>query len=611
MTAAEWYTGRAAAWSAARDRENRAATRYSRLRLATFAAAALFAGWGWHDAGDRAATPLFAAAAGFIVVFVFLVRQHARVLERIDRADAGLRLSAIGGARLARDWHALPDVAAPVWLDLDAHPYARDLDLFGHASLTKWLGRTATSAGARLLWSWLLAPAPHAEIPPRQAAVDELAGRRDWREALAIEGALTAVGVDELARFLEWTEARQSAVPRPMRVVAVVLPAALAILLALYVAGVVDGAWWLVPMALNVILSFLFAPAMFATFDRVSIGQRALTRYGTMLDLVCGSTWTAPLLATLRKSMSEGQPAPAAVRRLAALAGWSELRSGAAILHFPIQAMTMWDFHVLFGLERWRRRAGVHVRTWLESLGTADALATLAIARADEPDWVMPDVDPGAGTYAATALAHPLIAADRRVANDVRIGPAGTLLLVTGSNMSGKSTLLRAIGLNAALAQAGGPVCAAALHMPAVELQTSIRVQDSLELGLSYFMAALARLKQIVDAAARHKIGGGHGAPMLMYLLDEVLQGTNSVERGVAVRAVAQHLLDAGAIGAMTTHDLALAGEEPLRSAAALVHFTEQIHAGGSMSFDYHLRPGLATSTNALRLMQAIGIAPR
>jgi DNA mismatch repair ATPase MutS len=193
----------------------------------------------------------------------------------------------------------------------------------------------------------------------------------------------------------------------------------------------------------------------------------------------------------------------------------------------------------------------------------------------------------------------------------VSIGPAGTLLLVTGSNMSGKSTLLRAIGLNAALAQAGGPVCAAALRMPAVELQTSIRVQDSLELGLSYFMAALARLKQIVDAAARHKVQAGPAGCMLMYLLDEVLQGTNSVERGVAVRGVAQHLLDMGAIGAMTTHDLALADEEPLRSAGLLVHFTETVHAGGAMTFDYRLRPGLATSTNALRLMQAIGIAPR
>jgi DNA mismatch repair ATPase MutS len=169
--------------------------------------------------------------------------------------------------------------------------------------------------------------------------------------------------------------------------------------------------------------------------------------------------------------------------------------------------------------------------------------------------------------------------------------------------MSGKSTMLRAIGLNAVLAQAGGCACATSLRLPPSDLQTSIRVQDSLELGLSYFMAALARLKGVVDAAEQHRPGR-----ILLYLLDEILQGTNSAERGIAVRAVARHLLDAGAIGAMTTHDLNLAGEEPLKSSARLVHFTEIVDERGEMRFDYRLRDGLATSRNALRLMNMIGI---
>jgi len=214
-------------------------------------------------------------------------------------------------------------------------------------------------------------------------------------------------------------------------------------------------------------------------------------------------------------------------------------------------------------------------------------------------------VDVSARALNAASLGHVLIEEGRRIANDVQVGPERTILLITGSNMSGKSTLLRAIGLNVVLAQAGAPVCAASFVMPPAALHTSIRVQDTLERGLSYFMAALARLKQIVDAAERP------GARVLFYLLDEVLQGTNSVERDLAVRAVVRHLLDAGAIGAMTTHDLALAGEEPLASSATLAHFTEQVHADGTMTFDYRLRPGLATSTNALRLMQLIGITTR
>ena len=609
MTSADWYRGRTAHWTAVRARQALAATRFSRLRLLAFGGFAFLTGWGWHIS----ASPIVLVGIASLLAFAVLVRQHAQVLDRIERADAALRLSAIGVARLSRDWNALPDVLPPPELDLDTHPYARDLDLFGHASLTKWLGRTATKDGSRTLWNWLLEPGSGEAVVERQTAVAELAALRPWRERLAIEGELTVISAAELTRFLAWAEDNHSAVPALMKGVAIALPVTLAALLALMIAGVIAGAWWLIPLFVNVVLSFALAGRIFATFDCVTVGQRSLIRYGAMLDLVCGNPWQSPLLQRLREQMCAGGPAPAAVRRIAALAGWSELRSGAALLHVPIEALTLWDFHVLFAMERWRARAGRHVRSWLDALGTADALATLAIVRADEPDWAVPRVEAEADSMIATAIAHPLIAPARRVSNDIRIGPAGTILLITGSNMSGKSTLLRAAGLNAVLAHAGAPVCATTLLMPPVELQTSIRVQDSLELGLSYFMAALARLKQIVDAAAREHAAASPEAPRrrLLYLLDEVLQGTNSVERGVAVCAVARHLLEAGAIGAMTTHDLALAGDEPLKSSATLVHFTEQVGPDGAMTFDYRLRPGIATSTNALRLMQAIGITPR
>jgi DNA mismatch repair ATPase MutS len=226
----------------------------------------------------------------------------------------------------------------------------------------------------------------------------------------------------------------------------------------------------------------------------------------------------------------------------------------------------------------------------------------MAAVRHDYPAWCRPRFN-AEKVLSGRALAHPLIPDDRRVANDVSIGPPGTVLLVTGSNMSGKSTLLRAIGLNAVLAQAGAPACADDLRIPPCDLQTSIRIQDSLERGMSYFMAALARLKGVVDAAERRT-----SDRVLLYLLDEILQGTNSAERGIAVQAVARHLLDADAIGAMTTHDLGVAGEEPLRSAAVLVHFAETVKENGEMEFDYRLRSGIATSRNALRLMQLMGI---
>jgi hypothetical protein len=599
-----WYRGRIAHWTATRAAANRRGAAISRLRLISFLGGVGLIWWGATSAGTRGSAILAGAAA--IVAFALLVVRHARILEEVERAEAALDLNAHGLARLSRDWNALPEVAAPATLDLETHPYARDLDLFGHASLAKWIGRPATGEGAHRLWGWLLMPAAPEAIAERQAAVEELSRARDWRERLAVEGARTVATPRELARFLEWAEGSDVAVPGVLQPIAFALPIAIWILGALFFADLTDAAWWLLPMLIGIIVSFAFAARMYAVFDRVTVGQRALEGYARMLSLGCEPAWTSPALARLKGEMCIGGAAPALVAHLARLGGWSELRTGAALLHFPIQLLTLWDFHVYFAMERWRARSGRHVRGWIEALGSMDALAVLARVRSDEPEWTVPRVDSAADALTAEALGHPLIAAERRVPNDARVGPQATLLLITGSNMSGKSTFLRAIGLNAVLAQAGAPVCATAFVMPPADLQTSIRVQDSLELGLSYFMAALARLKQIVDAAR-----GAGGSRVLLYLLDEVLQGTNSVERDLAVRAVVRHLLDAGAIGIMTTHDLALAGEEPLKSSATLAHFTEQVHPDGTMTFDYRLRPGLATSTNALRLMRLIGITPR
>ena len=605
MTAPDWYRSRIATWTSQRDAAAARGVVLSRLRLASFLGGIALLWWGMAHHQDA----VTAAGVAAMIAFAALVVVHARVIDRATRAETARQINVQGIARLGRDWKALPDVPAPPELDLEVHPYARDLDLFGRASLTRWLGRPATIHGARRLWDWLLAPAEPRELLMRQPAIQELAAKREWREALAIEGQLTTLSPAELARFLEWAESDRQAVPGAMQGVAVLIPPATAILLGLFLTGRIEDPWWLIPLGAAILLSLGFAFWMYAAFDRVALGERAMRRYAAMLSLVCHESWTAAELVRLRQVMCAGGEAPEVLSRLARLAGWSELRRGSPIVHFFVQAVTLWDFHVYFALHRWRARDGRHVRGWIDALGSVDALATLAMVGADQPDWIRPRVEPGVGALRATALGHPLLPDDRRVANDVEVGPRQTLLLITGSNMSGKSTLLRAIGLNTVLAQAGAPVCAAAFEMPPANLHTSIRVEDSLELGLSYFMAALARLKQIVDAAVRQS--SGPDDRVLLYLLDEVLQGTNSVERGIAVRAVVRHLLDARAVGVMTTHDLGLADEEPLKSAGHLAHFTEQVHPDGTMTFDYTLRPGIATSTNALRLMQLIGITPR
>lgn len=597
MTAS--YETRARAHAVRRDVELRRSARISRVRLAVFLVAISLLIWTLSSGADSLR---LGAAGALFALFGALVVWHARVEERAAWHDA-LRVACdYARARVERRWDALPPGDPPPSIDLVHHPYALDLDLFGRASLFQWLGPTATPGGSSRLAEWLLTAATPEAIRRRQAAVGELASHDEWRDELAAHGVLArGARQQDIDAFVAWAEG-----PGPLGAHALLLKAVTFTLLGsmwLLVAVGGSSGWWMIPLVLGVALSFAMTRTIHLALDRAGAGQQALARYAALFEQVSAATFEAAPLRELRDRLSAGGlTAPACMRRLNRILGFGELRRSAALLHFPIQAATLWDFHVLFALDRWRRAAGSRVREWMAALADIDALSALAAARRDNPAWadaVISDTP----VFAAQSLGHPLIAAERRVTNDVDVGPPGTLLLVTGSNMSGKSTLLRSIGLNAVLAQAGGPVCASVLRMPPMELQTSIRIQDSLELGLSYFMAALARLKGVVDAAERPSEGR-----VLLYLLDEILQGTNSAERGIAVQGVARHLLAAHAVGVMTTHDLNLAGEEPLMSSARLVHFTEIVDEDDGMRFDYRLREGIATSRNALRLMKMIGI---
>jgi hypothetical protein len=603
MSTVPAYTAHAQQHSEARQVEARSSGRISTARLIFFLLGLALVAW----LLSSGSTPTRLALTAFtFVVFGALVFWHAKVEARIAWHGAHITFSRRRIAAIARDWDHLPAADPPPGIDISDHPYALDLDLFGRASIFQWLGPAATPRGQVLLATWLLRPATAAEIVARQEAIGELVAADAWRADLAAHGVLAQTHAQvDLDRFLAWAEGPDPLGPRAglIRTVIVSITISLWMLMAAEALGVVSGSWWALPFLAGVILSFAYAYPVTTILDRAGGGELALNRYAALFAHALAITPTSARLSTLIQRLHvDGLPTTRRMRQFNWILDFGEVRRGAAFFHFFIQAFTLWDFHVIFALERWRRRNGLHVRDWLESLGELDVLSVMATTRRDHPNWAVPTIV-STQEARATALGHPLIAEDRRVANDVTVGPPGTALLITGSNMSGKSTLLRSIGLNVVLAQAGACVCARSLELPQIDLQTSIRVQDSLERGLSYFMAALARLKGVVDAAE-------HERPdrTLVYLLDEILQGTNSAERSIAVRAVARHLLAAGAIGAMTTHDLAVAEEEPLKSAAVCVHFSEVFDEQGRMHFDYILKPGLATSRNALRLMQMIGI---
>ena len=273
----------------------------------------------------------------------------------------------------------------------------------------------------------------------------------------------------------------------------------------------------------------------------------------------------------------------------------------------PLQFLFLWDFHVAGLLRRWQLSMTGRVDRWFSTLAETEAHASLASLSFDHPDWMFPQIDGSVSSFSARSLGHPLLKDEERVGNDVSVGPSSTVLLVTGSNMSGKSTLLRSIGLNALLAQSGGPCCCSELTMPPVNVLTCMRVADSLERGESLFMAELLRLKQIVETIDEADVSD----PLPLYLLDEILSGTNSDERRVAVESVIGHVVKSRAIGAVSTHDLQLARESRVSGQFQHVHFRESFDDDSDkpeLHFDYQLREGVAITRNALKLVRMIGL---
>ncbi|MEN8375802.1 MAG: DNA mismatch repair protein MutS [Gemmatimonadota bacterium] len=595
------YAERARRFGAERDHVAARAAWASYARLATFGLA--LAGGVWAE--ETRSLLGFAALAAGLVGFAAAVVVHRKLEERAAWSGALADLNALGPARLARRWESLEP--RPPATDTVRHAYADDLDVFGEAGLSQILGPVGTPAGRRILEGWLLAPARWRDVEKRQAAVAELAEARDLRDAVAAYGQRAGrVDPAEVEPLLAWAEGGPAAGPgRGVLVLAWAVPASTWLLAGLDLAGVVERAWWAWGLLAAGALTFAGPGARArAAFVRAFSREGLFRGFPELLHAVASAEPRAPALRDLVTGLRVDGVDPARrIGRLGRLMHLSDLRRS-AMLYAPIQLMTLWDLHVHAAMERWRDAVGPRLRGWLEAAGEFEALSALATLAHDQPGWAYPQRS-DEPVLSARALGHPLLADSERVVNDVAVGPPGTFLHVTGSNMSGKSTLLRAIGLNAVLAQAGGPVCASEMRLPPLDVRTSIRVRDSLARGVSYFMAELERLKAVVDAAAQAEPG-----QRVLFLLDEILQGTNTAERRIAARRVLDHLLEVGAIGALTTHDLELL-EDALEAAGTSVHFQETVLGEGpeaGMTFDYKLRPGIATSTNALALMRLVGL---
>ena len=602
------YRQRATEFGQQKELFARRANRVSHARVVAFLVAGIcFVAGTVVESGNIA---WFVAGAAVFAVFLSLVWWYGRILSESERFGQLEEINAIAVARVERAWNRIPVGSGGAPSGEDA--LAGDLDLFGEASLFHLVSMCNTPTGIETLSDWFLHPPDPATVVSRQQAIAELAPALEMRQELHRRGLHVPESKTGPKRFLHWAESDPWLAKRQwLKWASRCLPILLLACIVLAGFDVVPPGIWLVPFVVNIVLGSVFCRQAHEIFASISSRHGEINRYADLFQVIDDVSVTSDHMTRLQQRTVAGDAEAAdEIQRLGRIMDLANLRFS-SMAYFFIQSATLWDFHVLALLERWQRRNESHVRQWFEALGEWEALASLAGLAHDNPAWTYPTIEAqpeGEQTVYGRSLGHPLIPDDRRVTNDVTIGPPGTFLMVTGSNMSGKSTLLRAIGANVVLAQAGAPVCAEQFTVPPIQLATSMRIHDSLANGVSFYMAELRRLKQIVDAARQRTAESGR---TLLFLLDEILQGTNTAERQIAVRRVLAHLLREGAIGAISTHDLQLAADPTLSEASQAVHFRETIHGEPGrqqMTFDYRLRDGLATTSNALKLLEMVGL---
>lgn len=583
------YTRRLEHHRAAVAEWSRRDARIAWVRLAVFGVGV---GIAWGARSGAASWWWLALPVG---AFLWLVRWHDGVIREHDRAAASVEFYERAMHRLSDTWSGLGATGSR-FLDPN-HLYAADLDLFGEGSLFQLLSLARTRSGEETLATWLTTPAPPQEIRARQGAIDELATALDLRETLWNAGAHAATALHQHT-LREWASAPET-LPRWLQWVSAALTVAIAATAAWAMTGGGTGPLITVLFATGLVLYRLLGDVV-RVLHTAGGWSRELDALGNMLTALENHTFTAPRLRDLIAQLDKGGPAPSRViRRLHRLSEMHDWQHN--VVFAAIATPLLYGVHLALAMERWRRAHGPHVGTWLDGLGQIEALNSLAAYRVEHPGDTFPVIEDGElPRLVGVGLGHPLLPSNRMVRNDVRLDDSQCLLVVSGSNMSGKSTWLRTVGVNVVLAQLGAPVRAASLTLTPLAIGATLRVQDSLQEGRSRFFAEISRVKDIADRS--------RSRPPVLFLLDELFHGTNSHDRLVGASGVLRALLDRGAIGLITTHDMALAGvADRLAPRAINVHFDDRFE-DGEMRFDYTMKPGPVTSSNALALMRTVGL---
>ena len=552
-----------------------------------------------------------AAAAGILIGiagFLVLLKKHQRVRRARDLHHQLIFINQDEAARLKRQY--LRPEMGEQFAD-PTHHYSGDLDVFGKHSLFRLLNRTHTHHGRKRLAKWLKTSSAPESIRLRQQAVAELKPQIDWRQQLEALAYIEETSDRSPAELIRWATAEITLLPTYLNIVRFLFPAITLGLFVSWLLGYVPGTAVLVGLAIHgVVLSQTAARAKELSEQTFEISA-ALRAFQALFQQAEGLKGEAVRLGAIQKALlSDDRLASEAIGQLGRLTeGLNYRRNPYFYLLFGIA--TLWDVHYLFRLERWRKQHGPDLSLWFDALGELEALNSLAGFAYAHPAYAHPDIVENRLMLDFTSASHPLLPPDRSIANSLTLTDSGQTVLITGSNMSGKSTFLRTVGANIVLALAGAVVSAERFRCSPVRVFTSMRTQDSLEESTSSFYAELKRLQTLINLSKQSPATSQDRLPQdrlpVLYFLDEILKGTNSADRHRGAEALIRQLHNTTASGFVSTHDLELGQLTDADSFVRNFHFQSDL-LNGELLFDYKLREGICESFNASQLMQAIGI---
>ena len=547
---------------------------------------------------NHSTQPLLLLGIGAILVFIFLTLWDSQIIYRQHLIEELLRINTLESDYLAGNFSALDQGER---FNDPAHPYAHDLDLFGEDSLFQHLNRTVTFSGTQKLVSWLLSLSKDPEvIHSRQQAAEELCAEPEWCQHFRAAGALHPTqALDAVILKSGPTESPFFSKHSTVRLI-------------LWIANTIVIVSWAVtsftplPFSISLVLSLLQLSALAlyikkinAYHQRLNLFLKTISNYLPLVRLIHDQSFRSPYLQKIRHSLFTPESnSLQALTQLHRIQNSLDQR-GNIVIAFILNGLYLKDFHTLLRLDHWRKKYGPDIETWTDVLSEADALISMANYRFNHPAYCLPVICQDR-LLDTEEIGHPLLKSERNVTNDFSIRSLHQIAIVTGANMAGKSTFLRTIGVNLILAQSGNVVCSRYFAFQPMTLFTSMRTTDSLSKDTSYFHAELLRLQQLVNIAQQED--------KVFIILDELLKGTNSVDKLNGSLAFLKRILSYPISGLVATHDLALgelADDFP-------EHFFnvcfEIVHSGSQITYDYKLHPGISSNMNASILLKQMGL---